>query len=282
MRANLSLLLAAAIIPALTPPALAVSIVVSNASFEIPSLPQDQFTHVGGPNAFTPEQSFAIPGWGGTLGYAPNGAIIVSAGVRNATNSVDGNQTLYITVHEEMPSPLATIWQDVGDVSPNTTYTLKVAAGGPLNGVADGAQAMIALTLNTWEGPALASTNFQSIGYMHGLSDYSCTCTTGPSTTGRLVISLTMFGIPVPSNLELNFDNVRLEAFTPPSLTIAPVDDGISLAWPSSATNYWLEATRQLSLNPTWLPVTNTGGLGTNQLVISTPQEASTFYRLRQ
>src|ERR1043165_7508377 len=135
MRANLSLLLAAAIFPGLTPPAPAFSIVVSNASFESPSLTPDQSTYAGGPLVFTPEQSFAIPGWGGTLGYAPNGAIIVSAGVRNATNSLDGKQTLYIKAHAETGGPLATIWQDVGDISPNATYTLTVAAGGALSGV---------------------------------------------------------------------------------------------------------------------------------------------------
>lgn len=274
--------LAAVTLFAASVPAPAASIVVSNASFEIPSLLPGESTYVGGSLQFTPQQSFAIPGWGGSLGYAPLGAITVTAGVRNATNALDGNQTLYLRAHEEISGQLGTIWQDVGEISPNTTYTLKVAAGGPLSGVADGASGFIGLMLNTWEGTPLASTNFTSIGGMQGLGDYAVTCTTESSATGRLIIVLSFAALPGPFPYEVNFDNVRLEAIPAPTLTITAFKNRISLGWPTWATNYWLDATHDLSLNTVWLPLTNTGTLGTNQLTMPLLPDHSAFYRLRK
>lgn len=277
----LHLRLAIALILTASIPASAISIVVSNASFEFPSLSAGESTYAAGPMQFTPEQSFAIPGWGGSLGHAPGGALIVVTGVRNGTNAVDGNQTLYIRAQVGTSGQLGKIWQDVGEVLPNTIYTLKVAAGGPLSGISDGASGFMGLMLDTVEGTPLAFTSFTSIGDMRELSEYSASCKTGPSATGRLLILLSMSALPGPYPYEVNFDNVRLEAFPAPTLTITVSDGGVSLGWPEWATNYWLEASRDPSINSAWRPLTNTAALATNQLVLPLLPEVSSFYRLR-
>ena len=92
-----------------------------------------------------PDQVAAIPAWGVYLGGWPDKAV-ATAGVRNATNAVEGSQTLFITEYlgGSWGTPSA-VFQDVGELKPNTTYVLKVAAGGPLSGFGDGCAARIAL-----------------------------------------------------------------------------------------------------------------------------------------
>jgi hypothetical protein len=269
--------------------ALTAPIVVSNASFELPLLAPGAITFAG--TSFSPEQNPAIPGWGGYLHNAPEGGFTgatVSAGIRNATNAVDGHQTLWMQIHAQTQSTVGDIYQDVGELWPNTTYILKVAAGGPPSGFDDGSSGAIYLFNGTYD-TLLGWANCDAVAGTTGLTDHIINCTTGPTMTGRLVIHLEMRAGPFgtfPHSWETDFDNVRLDAFQgttdPPILRIAVQADTIAVRWPPWATNYWLEATAALSSNPSWFQLTNTSAISGNQLLLPTPPTGSAFFRLRQ
>ncbi|HEV2691893.1 MAG TPA: hypothetical protein VG347_03280, partial [Verrucomicrobiae bacterium] len=116
----------------------------------------------------------------------------------------------FFAINEGPSDPTGGIYQDVGPLSPNTTYTLTVALGrgpsfGPGSGL--GSPGIIALlngANNT--GTLLAGTN--GIPATAGTwQDYSATFTTGSSVSGDLTVQLSVVGA---STYQANFDNVRL------------------------------------------------------------------------
>ncbi len=101
------------------------------------------------------------------------------------------------------------IYQDVGPLLPNTTYTLTVAIGlrndftpGSLG--SPGIISLINGANNT--GTLLASTN--GVPTTSGTwQDYTTTFITGPTVSGDLTVELPVAGA---STIQANFDNVRL------------------------------------------------------------------------
>jgi len=134
----------------------------------------------------------------------------------------DGND--FFAINEGPGDPTGGIYQDVGPLVPNTTYTLTVALGrgpgfGPGSGL--GSPGIIALINGANNaGTLLAGTN--GIPDPAGTwQDYGATFTTGASVSGDLTIGLSVIGA---STYQANFDNVRLVKsvlfqFAPPKVS---------------------------------------------------------------
>ncbi|HEY1789462.1 MAG TPA: hypothetical protein VGJ73_14995, partial [Verrucomicrobiae bacterium] len=132
----------------------------------------------------------------------------------------DGNY--FYAVNEGPGDPTGGIYQDVGALQPNTTYTLTVAIGlradftpGQLG--SPGIISLINGASNS--GTVLATTN--GIPTTPGAwQDYTVTFVTGSSVSGDLTVTLSTAGA---STYQANFDNVRLTQGPPivlaPSLT---------------------------------------------------------------
>jgi hypothetical protein len=99
----------------------------------------------------------------------------------------------------------ARISQDAGAFLPNTTYTLTVAYGIPLNGSGTGW-----LELYPSTDGSLLATNKGFSGVSGTFVDRSVSYTTGNAVSGNLIIVLSSLGN------ETHYDNVRLDATTVP------------------------------------------------------------------
>ncbi len=147
--------------------------------------------------------------YGGLTGWTING----SAGPQNFidTGSYGSGATLPGTAQGVQAAFIngGDIYQDVGKLLANTTYTLTVAAGnqpgygpgstgaiGLVNGSTDGGTALG--TFTSIAQPALPTSTF---------ADFTFTATTGGSVSGDLTIVLKL-----SSYQQVDFDNVRLSA----------------------------------------------------------------------
>ena len=137
----------------------------------------------------------------------------VSSGASQFSPAIvpDGTQYYAVNTGPGHSGPSG-IYQDVGALQPNTTYTLTVAIGrGDNNGVVGGngswSPGIISLLNGTDDsGTVLATTT----GYPTTpgtWQDYTATFTTGSSVSGDLVIEL---GVPPAATYQSLFDNVRL------------------------------------------------------------------------
>jgi alpha-L-rhamnosidase len=151
--------------------------------------------------------------WAGGVDYTANTPLAAPAA---------GNQFCYINMFN--PSVTGGIYQDVGPLQPNTTYTLTVAIGSRrdrmnspgiislVNG-ADNTGAVLAsggglpATQNTWQ-------------------DYTVTFTTSASVSGDLTIVLSVLGNG--TTLQADFDNVRLTETPIPPLNFSFEQDAAS------------------------------------------------------
>ena len=109
------------------------------------------------------------------------------------------------------------IYQDVGPLQPNMTYTLTVAIGSRADRInSPGIISLVNGTNNT--GTVLATTTGLP-ATQDTWQDYTVTYTTGPSVSGDLTIMLSVAGA---STIQANFDNVRLNApnNTPPPIPL--------------------------------------------------------------
>jgi hypothetical protein len=123
-----------------------------------------------------------------------------------------GNQFTYVNIFANNPNPAGGIFQDVGSLLPNTTYTLTVAIGSradrinspgiislingfdPFSGIVMATGGGLPSTQNTWQ-------------------DYSISFTTGSVVSDDLVIALS---VAPGGTIQADFDNVRLDAVAVP------------------------------------------------------------------
>jgi PEP-CTERM motif len=97
------------------------------------------------------------------------------------------------------------IYQDVGPLSANTTYTLTVAAGNQPN-FGPGSTGSIALVSGAFNGTVLAKTTVSGQP-ARNFVDFTTSFSSGPSVSGDLFVVLR-----VTSGDQIDFDNVRLDA----------------------------------------------------------------------
>jgi hypothetical protein len=138
----------------------------------------------------------------------------------------DGNN--YFAMNKFPGDVVGGIYQDVGNLQPNTLYTLTVAMGERADRInSPGIIALINGSDNT--GPVLTSGGGNA-SVSGTWQDYTVTFTTGPSVSGDLTVELADAGA---GTIQANFDNVRLTA-TSVAATPAPT--------PITVTNYSFEA----------------------------------------
>ncbi len=190
-------------------------IVVNNPSFEEPATPLGTWTEVDGPASWNPGENNAISGWGAFL-QGGDGSMWSNAGVQDQGVAADGLQMAYINGGQTVTNqPNNALFQVVGGLSPNTTYTLTVACGGhPTSTWGSGGMGMIALVNGTNNfGTLLGYTVFGPVQGGEALADCTATYRTGPVVQGYLTIVLAIVIPGVATNTyQVDFDNVRLNA----------------------------------------------------------------------
>lgn len=184
----------------------------------------------------TPAADTAMPSWGvvvqspqtpGTPGYWSVGFQTLAQG--NITAGATGTQMAFAN------GGMNLIYQDVGAVTANTTYTLTVGVGSPGSGYGSSAsdKATIALangTVGTGSGsyatlPTINAANESTFSTTLGtLTDNSVTLTTGATASGDLTIILenATAQFSTGTNVlesQVNFDNVRVNAAAVPEPT---------------------------------------------------------------
>lgn len=178
-------------------------VAVSNPSFEIPALssggvsygPFSGWNPFGGGYQQIYNQSF------GDGFYTQNGdGTLIATG--------DGYQ--YFSVNGGAAGGPGGLDQDLGQLLPNTTYTLTVAVGWR-NGIPDGVSNIKLVNGTDHTGATLASTNVNITTLTQGaFTDVTLVYTTGPSVSGDLTVVLQS-----TTGTQANFDNVRLDAQIP-------------------------------------------------------------------
>ncbi len=185
-----------------------IDVPVTNYSFESPALTNGDYQGDGNYPA-----PFTIPGWGSD-GANGNGVqnFIGTGAYGNGSvlpGTADGKQAVYVNSSD--------VYQDVGKLLANTTYTLTVAAGNQ-PGYGPGSSGEIELVNGSNAGGALLSgapvgpngdpNHPLAIG---NFTDFTTTFTTGGSVSGDLTIVLAK-----TSGNQVDYDNVRLTASTTP------------------------------------------------------------------
>ena len=195
----------------------------------------------------------------------------------------------FFAINEGPSDPTGGIYQDVGMLLPNTTYTLTVASGRRLDFPNPpgslGSPAIISLVKGTDNtGTVLATTNGIPTT-TDSWQDYSVSITTGASVSGDLTIELSVAGA---STYQANFDNVQLTKAlnVAPAIGHAAVSGGNLVVTGTGGTpnaGYTWLSTTNLAAPINW--VTNSTGKldGTGAFSASVPVGANpaSFFRLR-
>jgi hypothetical protein len=202
----------------------------------------------------------APTGWTAFYGGEPNNFIGSQAAANGQytaspplTFPGDGNQFMYIN-NDGNGGVTDGVYQDVGALLANTTYTLTVAIGsrgdwtpGP-NG-----QGTISLLNGTDQTGTVLASITSDIGSQSGaFTDFTATFTTSGSVSGDLIVDLSVVGTPSVFT-QGNFDNVRLT-----QTSVAPPTPPIPGKPINSGGNLILTGTGGTANSPyTWLQTTN-------------------------
>ena len=163
--------------------------------------------------AFTTWHRFYGPtGAAGGTG-ADVGSESPSAGEYSAINPLatpaDGSQFLYINMFD--PSVTGGVYQDMGPMIPNHTYTLTVAIGSRKDRI--NSPGIISLVNGTDNTGTVLATGGGLPATQDTWQDYTVTYTTGPTVSGDLTICLSVLGNA--TTIQADFDNVRLDSVSP-------------------------------------------------------------------
>ena len=154
----------------------------------------------------------AGPGGGNLPVSWTQGGSINWCAVSSGSYSSIPDGTYFYALNEGPNDPTGGIYQDVGHLTPNTTYTLTVALGRNPSftpGTGLGSPGIISL-INGTDNTGLVLSTTNGIPTTPGdWQDYTTTFTTGASVSGDLTVGLTVAGA---STYQANFDNVRLTA----------------------------------------------------------------------
>jgi hypothetical protein len=206
--------------------ALATSVTIDNFSFETPT--------IGSDNSFVTASSSPFNGWGynKTTGSGFQDFGIENPGAVEYTNAegagtplgAEGTNVAFL--NQSIAGGIVNIFQDIGAIQANTTYTLTVAIGQRFDRV--NGPATIAL-FNTASGSGTAGNPFTDISstllnstmgvssVAGSFQDFTVTFTTGGDVSGDLTIGLQYENGASPNDfIQASVDNVRLDATAVP------------------------------------------------------------------
>ncbi len=120
-----------------------------------------------------------------------------------------GNQFAYINIFDTNPNPAGGLFQDVGSLLPNTTYTLTVAIGSRADRI--NSPGIISLVNGFDPFGTILATGGGIPASQNTWQDYSISFTTGSLVSDNLVIVLS---VAPAGTIQADFDNIRLDAVT--------------------------------------------------------------------
>ncbi|HEV2695122.1 MAG TPA: alpha-L-rhamnosidase C-terminal domain-containing protein [Verrucomicrobiae bacterium] len=196
-----------------------------------------------------------------------------------------GNQYCYINMFN--PNVTGGIYQDVGKLLPNTTYSLTVAIGSRADRI--NSPGIISLLNGTNQTGTVLASGGGRPETQNTWRNYTVTYTTGPSVSGDLTVELSALGNA--TSIQADFDNVQLTA-TPvvikaPGLATPKISDANLILTGTGGTpsgGYTWLTTTNLSDPGNWKTSTigtlDGSGSFSNAIPLSTSQPAG-FFKLR-
>ena len=196
--------------------------------------------------------------------------------------TADSNQFCYINMFNS--GVTGGLYQDVGALEANTTYTLTVAIGSRADRI--NSPGIISLLNGANNTGTVLATGGGLPAAQNTWQDYTATFTTGASVSGDLTVALSVAG---GSTIQANFDNVRLTktaAVLAPKFGALKVSGGNLILTASGGApggGYTLLTTTNLSTPNSW--TTNTTGTldssGSFSNAIPIGIASTGFYRVR-
>ena len=187
----------------------ATPVTVNNFSFEAQSISPGGTIGEAAPTSWT---GFNVGG-GGVLGNGFDYGISYANAefTEPLAAPADGNNYLWVNRWTGNGTQVAGVYQDVGALSANTTYTLTVAIGlrgdgGPNGGWSPGIISLLNGTDNTG---AILATGGGLPATPNSWQNYTASFTTGATVSGDLIVDLSVLD---GSHIQADFDNVRLDA----------------------------------------------------------------------
>jgi uncharacterized protein (TIGR03382 family) len=213
MKKTTMLMLAAACISAQAAP-----VTINNYSFETPTLASDGNT-VNASGAIFNSWGFVKTTGGGfqDFGIENQGAGAYTGAAGSGTPlGADGINNCYLN-QSLTGGALVNIFQDIGILLPDTTYTLTVAIGQRLDRVNGSATIGLIDTTsgnaNPWATGTLLGSTTDVSSVAGSFQDFTTTFTTGSSVSGDLYVGAQYIG---DGTIQASVDNFRLDATTVP------------------------------------------------------------------
>lgn len=170
-----------------------------------------------GPTGWTGFNVGSGGNWDIGLSYASGGDFTAPL-----TSPASGNNYLWVNRFNGDGTQVAGVYQDVGSLLANTTYTLTVAIGqragsGPNGSWSPGIISLLNGTDNT--GLLLATGGGLS-ATPDSWQDFTVSFSTGPTVSGDLTVMLSVLDA---GSIQADFSNVRLEAMTVPEPGVSAI-----------------------------------------------------------
>ncbi|RYG44142.1 PEP-CTERM sorting domain-containing protein [bacterium] len=198
----------------------AASVLITNHSFESPTLADDNNAGLADrPGGF-------FNGWGY---FMTSGSSFQDFGIENVSGGAytgaagsgtpfGGDGTNVAFLNQGITGGLINIFQDVGTLLPNTQYTLTVAIGQRLDRINGSATIGLINAAfgedNAWADGILLNSTTAVSSVSGSFEDFTTTFTTGSTVSGNLYIGAQYVG---DGTIQASVDNFRLEAIPEPS-----------------------------------------------------------------
>jgi hypothetical protein len=203
------------------------SVIINNYSFETPTVGSDNTYVVASPDNGATSNSGTFNSWGffnsynGTKSFADFGIENPGsgeyAGAAGAGTPSGGNGINVCFLNQGTTGGVCNIFQDIGTLLPNETYTLTVAIGqrsDRINGSATiGLIDTTSGNANPWATGTLESSTTGVSSVRGTFQDFTTTFTTGSSVSGDLYVGAQYIG---DGTVQASVDNFRLVATSVP------------------------------------------------------------------
>jgi uncharacterized protein (TIGR03382 family) len=212
----------------------AVSVLINNPSFETPVVDDSG----NGGSVLAPHPSGTFNSWGYimTTGSSfqdfgienPGGGAYTGAAGTGTPAGADGTNAVFL--NQGIVGGVINIFQDVGTLQANTTYTLTVAIGQRLDRV-NGSPTIGLINAASGQTDAWANgtllNSTQAVSNVNGaFQDFTVTFTTGATVTNDLYVGAQYIG---DGTVQASVDNFRLTAIPEPTAVCLALLGGVAL-----------------------------------------------------